>query len=259
MTAGGFGLSQADLDKEAARFGVADDQVRRDHAISHILAAISTSLRDDVIFFGGTALSRTHLLHARLSEDIDLIAVGNRSAIAERVVHSINTALLRTHGRLSWSPSFTTRDLEPAVIQTATGITVRVQLLDQRGYQPWPTESRDIEQRYGDAPPATLTVPTIESFAGWKTAAWHERGAPRDLYDLWALAETGALTAEAADLFARHGTTGAPPREYMFAKAPTEAAWRTSLAGQTRLNVTAAEALLVVRSSWASAVGSRWD
>jgi predicted nucleotidyltransferase component of viral defense system len=27
---------------------------------------------DEVIFFGGTALSRTHLLHARRSEDIDL-------------------------------------------------------------------------------------------------------------------------------------------------------------------------------------------
>jgi len=33
------------LERETARFGVADDQVGRDHAISHILGAMSNSLR----------------------------------------------------------------------------------------------------------------------------------------------------------------------------------------------------------------------
>lgn len=259
MIAGGFGLSQEDLDRETARFGVADDQVRRDHAISHILGGISNRLRNDVIFFGGTALSRTHLVHARLSEDIDLIALGDRRGIAERLVTSINAALLRTHGRLSWSPSFTARDLEPSIVETSTGISIRVQLLDRHGYQPWPTELRDIEQRYHDAPPATLIVPTIESFAGWKTTAWHLRGAPRDLYDLWALADAGSITPEAADLFAKHGTTGTRPREFMFAKAPSEVEWQASLSGQTRLDVKAAEALEVVRNAWASAADEKWD
>lgn len=64
----GFGLSQDDLEREASRFGVADEQVRRDHAISHVLAGLAASMRDDLIFFGGTALSRTHLVNARLSE-----------------------------------------------------------------------------------------------------------------------------------------------------------------------------------------------
>jgi len=258
VTAGGFGLSQADLERETARFGVADDQVRRDHAISHILAGISKSLRDEVIFFGGTALSRTHLGRARLSEDIDLIALGNRSATAERLVKSINAALLRTHGRLSWSPSFTTRDVEPSVIETSSGISIRVQLLHKLSYQPWPTELHNIEQRYQDAPPATLIVPTIEAFVGWKTTAWHVRGASRDLFDLWALAETGSITPAAADLFARYGTTGTRPREFMFAKAPSEVEWQASLSGQTRLVVTAAEALALVRQAWANAVEENW-
>jgi len=125
-----------------------------------------------VIFFGGTALSRTHLVHARLSEDIDIIALGNRSDIAERLLKSINGALLRTHGRLTWSPSFGTRDIEPANLHIPRGISIRLQLLTRRGYSAWPTGRRDIEQRYQDAPPATLIVPTVESFAGWKTAAW---------------------------------------------------------------------------------------
>ncbi len=259
MTAAGFGLLGEDLEREAARFGVADDQVRRDHAISHILGAISNSMRDDVIFFGGTALSRTHLVHARLSEDIDMIALGNRSEIADRLARSISSSLLRTHGRVSWSPSFGTRDVEPAIVQTASGVSIKLQLLARRGYPAWPTELRHIEQRYQDAPPATLIVPTIESFVGWKTTAWCDRGAARDLYDLWAMAEIGSLTPEAAALFARHGPTATPPRDFMFAHPPSELAWQTSLSGQTRLEITAAEALAVVRSSWASVLGESWD
>lgn len=34
---------------------------------------------EGVMFFGGTSLSRTHLADARLSEDIDLVALAPRS------------------------------------------------------------------------------------------------------------------------------------------------------------------------------------
>jgi predicted nucleotidyltransferase component of viral defense system len=259
MTSEGFGLVWEDLERETARFGVADDQVRRDHAISHILGAISNSLRDDVIFFGGTALSRTHLVHARLSEDIDMIALGNRTDATEGLVKAINSALLRTHGRPTWSPSFSTRDVEPAIVHIPGGISIKLQLLTRRGYPAWPTERRDIEQRYQDAPPATLIVPTVESFAGWKTAAWYERRAARDLYDLWALAEIESLTPAAAALFAKHGPITGPPREFMFTHGPSEEEWQTSLSGQTRLEVTAAEALAAVRTAWSKVVGENWE
>lgn len=199
------------------------------------------------------------MVHARLSEDVDLIALGRRTDIAGRLKKSINDALLRTHGRLTWSPPFTARDVEPAIVETPTGIAIRVQLLARAGYQPWPTELRDVEQRYGDAPPAKLMVPTIESFAGWKTAAWHDRGAARDLYDLWALADRALITRGAADLFAKYGPTGTRPREFMFANPPSEMEWKASLSGQTRLEVTAAEALEAVRSAWSHAVDEIWD
>ena len=67
----------------ADRFGVDMEQVRRDHLISHVLAAISAGVSStDVVFFGGTALSRTYLTASRLSEDLDLIAVAPRSHVA---------------------------------------------------------------------------------------------------------------------------------------------------------------------------------
>jgi predicted nucleotidyltransferase component of viral defense system len=40
----------------AEMFGVADEQVRRDHLLSHLLAVLSRHLPDAVVFFGGTAL-----------------------------------------------------------------------------------------------------------------------------------------------------------------------------------------------------------
>ena len=78
-----FGLQPDDLAEVMATFGVAEAQVRRDHAISHILAALSRHHREELIFFGGTALGRTYLLDQRLSEDIDLIAVDHRDGLVD--------------------------------------------------------------------------------------------------------------------------------------------------------------------------------
>lgn len=255
----GAGLILHDLAGMTARFGAAEEQVRRDHAISHILAALSRQTANDVVFFGGTALSRTHLAHARLSEDIDLLAQGSRAIIAAKVAHTIESGLLRSHGRISWTPPFGGKDVDAAILRTPDGIMIRVQLLDGHRYEPWPVEWRDIEQRYSDVGPARLLVPTIESFAGSKTDAWFERHAARDLYDLWALAERGNLTPAAAELFVRHGSTNGPPRSFMFDTPPTEREWVAQLAGQTRLEVTAQQALAAVREAWAVAVGSGWN
>lgn len=248
-----------DVAEVMATFGVAEAQVRRDHAISHILAALSRRHSEELIFFGGTALSRTYLLDERLSEDIDLIAVDQRDDLADILLKDIDAALARTHGRITWSPGWSRNsDVDPAVAVTPDGIAIKIQLLRGAGYEPWPTETREIEQRYRDAPPAILRVPTLQAFAGWKTAAWMDRGAARDLYDLWALDKVGALTAESAALFATRGPTSSPPRSWMFKGAPSAAEWQAQLAGQTRLTVTAAEALEAVRSAWAAAVGKEW-
>lgn len=253
------GLQPDDVAEVMATFGVAEAQVRRDHAISHILAALSRRHSEELIFFGGTALSRTYLLDERLSEDIDLIAVDQRDDLADILLKDIDAALARTHGRITWSPGWSRNsDVDPAVAVTPDGIAIKIQLLRGASYEPWPTETCDIEQRYRDAPPAILRVPTLRAFAGWKTAAWMDRGAARDLYDLWALDKVGAMTAESAALFATHGPTGSTPRPWMFKGAPSAAEWQAQLAGQTRLTVTAAEALEAVRSAWAAAVGEEW-
>jgi predicted nucleotidyltransferase component of viral defense system len=192
-------LSADDEQSVAAQFGVARAQVRRDHLISHLLAAISTHLADDVLFFGGTALSRTVAPDGRLSEDIDLIALTSRQATADTLQTTAVRAIRREYPDLRWQPRLTdVNDTQPAVL-TSTDTSVRIQLLDRVGYSPWPTEKRPIVQRYTDAPPASLIVPTTASFAAWKTSTWADRSASRDLFDLWLLANRGAITSEAAD------------------------------------------------------------
>lgn len=69
-------------------FGVAEAQVRHDHVVSHILATLSRHRRDELIFFGGIALSRTYLLDEGLSEDIDLIAMVGRNGLADKAGRS---------------------------------------------------------------------------------------------------------------------------------------------------------------------------
>ena len=110
------GLSTERLAREADRFGVSDEQVRRDQAISHVPAVVAEEFADEVIFFGGTALSRTHLLHARLSEDIELLATTPRTELADRLTQAISSRLLPTLGRVSWNPGFASHnDVQPSI------------------------------------------------------------------------------------------------------------------------------------------------
>lgn len=245
-------LDRGEANAVAQRFGVAPNQVRRDHLISHLLAAL-VPLADSVIFFGGTALSRTFVPDGRLSEDIDLIAIGNRSRVAGLIEEQLVRGVRREFPGLRWTRPLRTAGTASAILTEPDGLSVRVQLLPARGYPPWPTERLALTQRYSDAPPAALTVPTRTSFAAWKTVTWNDRAASRDLYDLWALANLGAIDGDARSLYVRYGPSGSAPSARQFARPPAEQAWRRDLGGQTHLTVTAATAVWVVRDAWRQA------
>lgn len=229
-----------------ATFGVGSEQVIRDHVISHALAAISSVGTDDIVFFGGTALARTHLTALRLSEDIDLIALGDRSAIADRIESAVTRQLRRSFGAVTFTPSLKeARHPSPSVMQVGD-VRIQIQLLSSVGYPSWPTELVDIEQRYSDAPPARLRVLTPAAFVASKLSSWNDREAPRDLYDLWALAEAGYIDAKAAEVFARWGplTNASKVR---FARLPSLAEWSASLDHQCLPAVTPEEAAALVQ------------
>lgn len=248
------------IDEKAAvaeQFGVATEQVERDHLISHLLAFLTRDFGGRIHFIGGTALARTHLSNGRLSENIDLIAVDDRKSVAAGLDAALPRALARTHGRLALDPALSSvRDTHPAVLRTSDGLTVRLQLLSPRDRIVWPTERRSLVQRYSDAPAAELLVPTRPAFAASKTATWFDRHASRDLWDLWALDRIGAIDADAEDLYRRFGPNNNPPALRDFMTAPAMADWQNQLAGQTRLTVSPEDALAAVHDAWAQVIAA---
>ncbi len=244
-----------EISSVAEQFGVATEQAERDHLISHLLAFLSRDFGDQIHFIGGTALARTHLPNGRLSEDIDLVAVDDRKAVAVGLDAALPRALARTHGRLTVDPALgSISDTSGAILRTSEGLTVRMQLLSSRTRTVWPTERRAVVQRYSDAPAAELLVPTLPAFAASKTATWFDRHASRDLWDLWALDRIGAIDAEAEALYRRYGPTNRPPALRDFTTAPTQADWQNQLAGQTRLTISPEAALTAVHDAWARAI-----
>lgn len=245
-------LDPEEMSAVASRFGVADVQVRLDYLISLLLAGLSEALSDSLVFFGGTALSRTLLTEGRLSEDLDLLAIQERAGVVQAVERVLAASALREVGRLTWAPPLADRRAETGgVLRSSDGLSVRVQLLSASDYPAWPTEWRDLDQRYSGVPPARLQVLTEPASVAAKTVAWVFRRAPRDLYDLWALAELGAISAQARELYCSLGPTGGPPTSRDFSQAPSDEAWERELAGQTRLAITANQAFSVVRAAWA--------
>lgn len=79
-------------------------------------------------------------------------------------------------------------------------VRVQIQLLASSGYPQWPTEIVELHQRYADAPSARMRVLTRPAAVAAKLSAWAGRRAPRDLYDLWALATRGDVDADAVAL-----------------------------------------------------------
>jgi predicted nucleotidyltransferase component of viral defense system len=245
-------------DQVAQQFGVAPEQVERDHLISYLLGFLSERFADRVHIIGGTALARTHLPNGRLSEDIDLIAVDSRRAVAEELDEALTHAVARTHGRLTLEPSFSrVADTVAVVARTVGGAAVKIQLLSSRDRIVWPSERRLLVQRYSDAPTAELVVPTLPAFVASKTATWADRSAPRDLWDLWALSGIDAIDQVAMDLFKKFGPTNRPPSDHIFKSPPSDVAWQAQLAGQTKLTVTSGDALKIVRDAWARVIGDK--
>lgn len=91
---------------------------------------------------------------------------------------------------------------------------------------------------------------TEAALAASKLDAWLNRRAARDLYDLWALARSGHITPEAADLVRGLTNWTTLPSRAEWGSAPEERQWELDLAHQTRLTVSAANAFETAAAAW---------
>ncbi len=191
-------IDETEIDTVARQLGVPDSQVRRDHLISHALVALADSpTAGGVTFFGGTALCRTWLPDLRLSEDIDLL-VDSRN-IGSEIREHISRALRREFPTIEWTVLDSQHEVETCTLATGN-VDLKVQFaLWRHGWQDAIDTTRaPVLLRYSDLPQSTeLTIPTASGFASMKLMAWLDRAAPRDIYDLAALAEANMIDRNA--------------------------------------------------------------
>ncbi|WP_254072978.1 hypothetical protein [Rhodococcus rhodochrous] len=92
--------------------------------------------------------------------------MSNRTTLATELDTALKRSVARTYDRLIWEPTLAAvKDTEAANLRTTSGLSVKIQLLSSRDRTVWPAETRQLEQRYSDAPPATLTVPTLAALS----------------------------------------------------------------------------------------------
>jgi predicted nucleotidyltransferase component of viral defense system len=240
-------LESNELDQVQRLFDSSELQVRRDHAISHVLAAIQ-HIKAEFVFFGGTALSRTYVANGRLSEDIDLYS-NNREFLSRELDH-LPEMIEQEFPGANWEalPSQVS-DPRSVLLNCDSSIKIKFQVLDalSRGRQRIPIKITDIHQRYSDVPRTKMYVPTFDGFVAMKALAWFDRRTARDLYDLDGLSHRGEVTESARKLINQL-------RGYRLTQAMmngrVSGLWHEELAHQTRLVISQQECLQRVLDWW---------
>lgn len=125
----------------AQQYGVPAEQIRRDHLISHTLAALSSADSElgNLVFFGGTALCRTWLPNLRYSEDIDLLV--DTLDQGEGLRRAISVGLRGDFLDAAWTKVSLRHDVETWNL-TSDDMTVKV----QRHLRPRSTRRREHDR-----------------------------------------------------------------------------------------------------------------
>lgn len=244
-------ITPSEIDEAAKLFGAPNSQILRDHLISHVIAAIADwPDQNRVTFFGGTALCRTWLPGLRLSEDIDLLL--DEPGDSTDIRGHVSRRLRRDFPNLEWTLLGTQHELETWTLATAD-LDIKVQFAQWRfGWQDTiPTVTAGVQLRYSDLPETVnMTVPDPSGFSAMKLIAWFDRFAPRDLFDLAALADASHISADATSMVKQiAGYTPTPQTLGTTVHRTLEETWQAELGHQLTNTRTAADCLSALRSA----------
>jgi len=203
-------IHRRDISKAATRDRVPEKSVEKDYAIHWVMAGLArTGLHARLAFKGGTALRLCRFEGYRYSEDIDLTAVD-----------TVDTAAAFTAFRevSSWVRQESAIQLEAVETSAEThedGFSFKVEYTGPLGGDAgsrsikvdlstsekvlFPIEGLPLKPHYADLPAEarircySLGEVVVEKFRSLLNPARRE---PRDVYDLWHLAEKSPVRAE---------------------------------------------------------------
>ena len=202
------------LQEARKHLGVPWEVLERDYILSWVLAGIGqvTSLRDTLVFKGGTALKRCYFGDYRFSEDLDFsglegVPTGDSMASAIKEACEVGSRLLNEYAPVELTgrrytetelhpggqEAFTIRARLPWQRQPLTGIMVEI-AVDEKILKP--PSCRRIIHGYGEPLGGEVLVYALEEIVAEKLRAilqhvqildrrgWG-RSRARDYYDLW--------------------------------------------------------------------------
>lgn len=194
-------ISLAEIDRMASYFKVPIDTIEKDYIISWILACLSESkLKNNFIFYGGTAIKRIYFEDHRFSEDIDLISADRLEkdyilqelGVLENAHRKANINLViepdsvqEMNQRLQLYVKYTGFD-------EIIGAPKKVRLdFSMRRDQYGDVIEKEILKSYSDLKfhNETLSVMTLNTILANKLGLLPDitRNEPRDLFDIWFL------------------------------------------------------------------------
>src|SRR3990167_10457331 len=230
--------------------------LERDYCIARFLTGLArTSLRNKLVFKGGTALRRCHFADYRFSEDLDFtllqplsfeeIKLGLEQVYKEIKQASNITFQFSRVDSVSHKNSYTFYLMyEGPLPATSTPKEIKVDITINECVYFKPEELPILKScdEFTDLPDdATILVYSLDEIAAEKTVALHDRARtePRDLYDIWYLTEKTSsveiidcMDAITAKVEHRKKTLDEVKGEFQAKEPRLKKAWETRLSAQ---------------------------
>jgi len=232
-------ITRRDLQRRAAVLGIDERHVELDYVLQHLLAQLA---RDpgELIFRGGTALSRIYWPDFRISEDLDFIGEGDLLDLRGQAERAVGRAAEEMGFDVGLDIAGWRDDRLRAAVTWSSALGRDGELLIDvvRHQRPGlPPASLPLDLRYPDLegePVPAIPVLQLREILANKWLMLGDRDEPRDLFDLWwALARAGARFEDIA--VAHRATYGYPPMSASMEHATRlERGWRQRLEHQLR-------------------------
>lgn len=177
-------IPQAEVRGRARSLGVQEVHILRDYVLNHLLVSISPSF-PELVFRGGTALTRIYWPDFRLSEDLDFIAEDPVDNLEDRLESSVADSSKRIGRPLKFSFGLPKNGWSRSAVESEFGELILDINLPQRAYLP--VEERVLNLPYSDLnDEIRVRCLSLAEILGNKWFMLDDREEPRDLYDLWA-------------------------------------------------------------------------